>query len=141
MTSIANDSISLRRALQVDAVASGSMGLLFLVGAGALEPLLGLPTILLRDVGLLLIPFAGFLLWLAPRASAFPALVRTVVGANVLWVIASLVLLVSGRVEPTTLGTIFVAVQAVAVAAFAYMEHRAAARDGNPAAAASATGR
>jgi hypothetical protein len=42
--------------------------------------------------------------------------------------VASVVLLESGWVEPTTLGSAFVAVQAVAVAVFAYFEYRAIAR-------------
>ena len=124
MTSIVNDSTPLRRTLQVDAVASGSMGVLFLVGAGTLEPMLGLPGTLLRDIGILLIPFAGFLVWLAPRAGALRGVVRAVVAANVLWVIASFALLLSGDAAPTTLGTGFIALQAVAVAVFAYMENR-----------------
>lgn len=137
MTSVANDS-SLRRALLVDATASGTMGVLLVLGAGPLEPLLGLPVSLLRGVGLFLVPFAGFLVWLAPHASMLRGMVRSVVGGNVLWTLASIVLLVSGWVTPTTLGTMFVVGQAVAVAVFAYLEHRAVARSaGLPAAAGS----
>ena len=66
MTSIATDSTPLRGALVLDAIASGVMGVLLLLAAGPLEPLLGLPGSLLRAVGLLLIPFAGFLLWQRP---------------------------------------------------------------------------
>ena len=128
MTSIANDSTAIRRALLVDATASGGMGLVLLVAAGVLEPLLGLPTALLWGVGVFLIPFAAFLVWLAPRASALRSVVRLVVAGNVLWIVASIGLLVSGRVDPTPLGTGFVSLQAVAVAVFAYLEHRAASR-------------
>jgi len=129
MTSVANDSTQLRRALLLDAMASGAMGVLLLLGAGPLEPLLGLPGSLLRGVGLLLIPFAALLVWLAPRASALRGAVRAVVVGNVLWIVASILLLVSGEVAPTGLGTFFVALQAAAVAVFAYLEHRAAGRD------------
>jgi hypothetical protein len=80
-------------------------------------------------VGVLLIPFAGFLVWLAPRASDLRGIVRSVVVGNVLWVVASVLLLVSGRVAPTTFGTVFVVLQAAVVAVFAYLEHRAAVRD------------
>ena len=143
MTSIANDSTQLRRALLVDAAASGAMGVLLLLGARPLDSLLGLPEGLLRGVGVLLIPFAGLLVWLAPRASALRGAVRAVVVGNVLWVVASVLLLVSGWVTPTGLGTLFVALQGAAVAVFAYFEHRGVAREsGLPATAGSAmTGR
>jgi peptidoglycan/LPS O-acetylase OafA/YrhL len=125
MTSVATsvaDSTFLRRVLLVDATASGGMAVLFLLAAGALESLLGLPSTLLRGVGLFLIPFAAFLVWLAPRASERQAVVRFVAAGNVLWIVASVLLLVSGRVNPTPLGTGFVVLQALAVAIFAYLE-------------------
>jgi hypothetical protein len=128
MTSIATDSMPLRGPLLLDAIASGAMGVLLLLAASPLESLLGLPGSLLRAVGLLLIPFAAFLLWLAPRARGLRVVVRSVVGANVLWVLASILLLVSGRAEMTPLGTAFVALQAAAVAVFAFLEYRAADR-------------
>ena len=128
MTFFATDAQSIRRALLLDATASGAMGMLLIVGAGPLETLLGLPASLLRAVGLFLIPFAAFLLWLARRADVLRGLVRTVVIGNVLWVLASLLLLVSGWVSPTRVGMAFVVGQAVAVAVFAYLEHRAVAR-------------
>ncbi len=131
MTSIAN-STPLRRMLLVDATTSGAMAVLFLIAASPLESLLGLPASLLRGVGIALVPFAGFLVWLAPRASDLRGIVRSVVVANVLWVVASVLLLVSGRVAPTTLGTLFVVLQAVVVAGFAYLERRAVVRDDAP---------
>ncbi|HEX6050295.1 MAG TPA: hypothetical protein VFZ21_13530, partial [Gemmatimonadaceae bacterium] len=121
-------------ALLIDAAASGAMGVLLAVGAGVLESMLGLSVNLLRGVGVFLIPFAAFLVWLAPRAGALRAVVRTVVVGNVLWVLASILLLASGWVVPTTLGTVFVVAQAAAVAVFAYLEHRAGARNGGAAA-------
>jgi hypothetical protein len=125
MTSVATGSSPLRRVLLLDASASGAMGLIFLLAASPLERLLGLPASLLRGVGLVLVPFAAFLVWLAPRASALRVVVRSVVGANVFWVAASVLLLVTGWVDPTPVGTAFVIVQAVAVLGIAYLEGRA----------------
>jgi hypothetical protein len=125
MTSVANSTF-LRRALLVDATASGAMGVLFLVAAGPLASLLGLPANLLRWVGILLIPFAAFLVWLAPRAADRRVIVRLVAAGNVLWVVASALLLVSGRFHATPFGTGFVLLQAAVVAVFAYLENRAA---------------
>jgi hypothetical protein len=128
MTPIANDSTTLRRALLVDATASGGMGVVLLGAATMFEPLLGLPASLLRGVGIFLLPFAAFLVWLAPRASGLRPVVRVVVAGNVLWIVASLVLLVSERFATTPLGAFFVVAQAASVAVFAYLEHRALAR-------------
>ena len=48
--------IFLRRALVLDALASGATGLLMIAGAGLVEGLLGLPAALLRGAGLVLCP-------------------------------------------------------------------------------------
>lgn len=125
MTSVANHATPLRRALLVDAAASGTMGVILVLAASPLDSLLGLPTSLLRPVGLFLIPFAAFLIWLARRADGLRGLVRAVVIGNVLWVLASLLLLGSGWVTPTAVGTLFVLAQAAAVVVFATVEHRA----------------
>ena len=126
--SVAAESTVIRRALLIDATASGAMGFLLAAGATQLEPVLGLPIALLRGVGVFLIPFAAFLVWLAPRALESRGLVWTIVVGNVLWVLASVLVLESRRVVPTALGTAFVVAQALAVAAFAYLEYRAVVR-------------
>ena len=123
MTSVAK-STSVPRVLLLDAVTSGGMGVLFLLASGPLESLLGLPAALLRGVGLFLVPFAGFLVWLAPRAGALQQVVRLVAVGNVLWIVASVLLLASGRVDPTPFGTAFVVLQAAVVAVFAYLENQ-----------------
>jgi hypothetical protein len=50
---------SLRLSLLADAGASGATAALLVAGAGLLEPLLGLPLALMREAGMLLIPYAG----------------------------------------------------------------------------------
>ena len=114
---------ALRRALLLDAAASGAMGVLLLAVAGPLEPLLGLPASLMYWVGALLIPFAGLLIWIANLAPAPRGAVLTIVAGNALWVVASVVLLLRGWVAPTGLGVLFVLAQAAAVAVFAYLEY------------------
>lgn len=61
-------SIFLRRALLLDAAASGLTGTLMLAAAGLLEGPLGLPAGLLRDAGLVLIPYVAFVAVVATRA-------------------------------------------------------------------------
>ena len=114
---------ALRRALLVDATASGGMGALLLLAASPLEPLLGLPASLLRWTAAVLVPFAALLIWVAGSAHTRLDVVRAIIVGNALWVIASVLLLVSGWVGPTRLGVLFVLAQAAAVAAFAYMEY------------------
>lgn len=116
-------STALRRALLLDAAASGAMGAILLLAAGSLEPLLGLSAGLLRWAAAVLVPFTALLIWVAGRARAPRGIVRAIIGGNVLWTVGSVLLLASGRVTPTRLGVLFVLAQAAAVAAFAYLEY------------------
>jgi Na+/melibiose symporter-like transporter len=116
---------ALARALRLDAAASGAMGLLLAVGAPALQPMFGLPTSLLRAVGVFLLPFAVALLLLAPRANRALGPVRLIIAGNLLWIAASVVVVVATRGTITLLGEAFVLGQAAAVALFVYLEARA----------------
>ena len=123
MTHVLSSS-GLARALRIDAAASGVMGLLLAVAAPALQAMFGLPSPLLRAVGLFLLPFAAGLLLLAPRSARMPGLVRLIVAGNLLWIAASLVLIAATRLTLTPLGEAFVLGQAAAVALFVYLEVR-----------------
>jgi hypothetical protein len=71
---------------------------------------------------LLLIPYAALLGYLAVR-SATPRLpAQLIVAGNMLWVVGSAALLVSGLVAPTMLGTAFVIAQALIVAILAELQ-------------------
>jgi hypothetical protein len=115
----------LRRALVADGAISGATGLMMLAGAGMLEPVLGIPAALMRAAGIALLPFAGMVLYFAQQPVIPRATVMTVIGLNAAWVAASVLLLVSGWIAPTTLGTAFVIVQAVVVGAFAELQYAA----------------
>src|SRR5688572_24297019 len=91
----------LTRALFLDVAASGPMAILLIAAAGILDGFTGLPASLLRGAGLVLVPFVAFVLWLALRRSMPRALVWLVIGINAVWTIDSLLLLVSGQVQPT----------------------------------------
>lgn len=122
----------LRRVLLADAVASGATGLLAVTVP--LSGLLGLPAGLLRGAGLILLPYAALVAWLALRAAPPPRwAVWAVVGINACWAADSLLLLLSGWVAPTGLGIAVVVMQALAVAGFAVLQAlalRAAPRQG-----------
>jgi hypothetical protein len=105
----------LRRALMLDAVASGATGLLMIAGAGLAEGLLGLPAALLRGAGLILMPYVAFVIYAATRAAIPRPAAWAVIAANALWTGASALLLMSGWVAPTALGYAFVIGQAAVV--------------------------
>ena len=113
----------LRRALILDALASGATGLLMIAGAGLVEGLLGLPAALLRGAGLVLVPYVAFVIYTGTRETISRPAVWTIIVANVAWAAASALLLVSGWVAPTALGYAFVIAQAVVVALLGELQY------------------
>jgi hypothetical protein len=130
-----NPSVFLRRAILADAVFSGASALLLTLGAGALAPLLNLPEALLRETGLFLIAYAALVGWLGTRQSMPKPLVAIVIAGNAAWTIASIALLFSGAVTPNLLGDAAVAIQAIAVGAFAELQYIGLRRSGGALAA------
>jgi hypothetical protein len=113
----------LRNVLLLDAAASGATGLLLIAGAGLLDGLLGLPVALMREAGLILVPYVAFVAWVGTRETIARGAVWAIVAANALWAIASVGLLVSGWVAPTALGYAFVIAQAVVVALLGELQY------------------
>lgn len=122
VTSFTTPSSLLRKALLADAVLSGLTGLLLVLAATALAGPLGLPVGLMRWSGLILIPFAAFVAWLRAHERIQRPFVFAVVACNVLWALDSVLLLFTGWIEPTLLGEVFVAGQALVVAVLAELE-------------------
>jgi hypothetical protein len=112
----------LRRALLLDAVATGATAFLLVVGAGLLSDLLGLPTALLRYAGVLLVPFVALVVWAATRTTVSASVIWTIIISNALWVAGSIGLLIGDWVDLTALGYGFVIAQAVAVGLFAELQ-------------------
>jgi hypothetical protein len=108
----------LRAFLKLDALGSGALGVLLAATGGLLADPLGLPTGLLVPAGVFLVPYAGWLWYLATRPTVSPAAARVVVTGNLLWIVASVTLVAAGWFSPTALGIGFVLVQAAAVAGF-----------------------
>jgi hypothetical protein len=94
-----------------------------MLGAGGVEQLFGLPAELSRLVGISLLPFAAFLIYLAMRENLSPAVVWAVIILNALWTVDSILLLLTGWVAPTELGYAFVIAQALGVTVFAGLEY------------------
>ena len=112
----------LRRVLLADAIVSGAVGLVLLVGASPLGDELGLSP-LLRWVGVILLPWFALLGYLGTRGRIPVPAARAVIGANLLWVLASFLLLATSWVEPNALGYAFVIGQALAVVLFAELQY------------------
>ena len=108
----------LRLALQVDAVVTGLNGAGYLAAAPLLDELLGLPAGLLVGVGVFLLGFAAAVWAAGARMPISTGAAGTVVVANLLWVAASATVAATGWSTPTTVGTVWIVLQAVVVAAF-----------------------
>src|SRR5215467_12825479 len=103
---------SLRLVLFADAVASGATAALLVAGAGVLERWLGLPVALMRESGLVLIPYVVLVVFVASRPFTMVAAVNAIIALNTAWTAASVLLLAGGWVSPTLLGIAFVLAQA-----------------------------
>lgn len=107
----------LRPVLLFDAATCAAMGMLLVAAAGPIAGLTDLPAPLLREAGIVLLPFALFVLW-AARGGTRPA--QLVAGINLAWTAASFAAI--AWTQPNALGIAFVAMQALAVAAIAGMQ-------------------
>lgn len=112
----------LRNVLFADALVSGAAGILMMLGAPLLAPLLGLPAELLFWARIALVPFVAVLVVIARRATVSKLVMIDIIIINALWVIGSFGLLVSGLVAPNLLGIAFVTAQALTVAVFAELQ-------------------
>jgi hypothetical protein len=118
-----NSSFSfLRRVLALDAVSCGAMGLGLLLIAPTLASLFNLPVELLREAGLILLPFAALVGFLASRRQPSRIGVWAVIALNAIWVVDS-VLLFATDIAPNALGYAFVIGQAVIVGALTELEY------------------
>jgi hypothetical protein len=104
----------IRTALRLDAVASGTLGVLLLAFAGMLDGPLGVSVTLSVAVGAALLAWAGFVAWVA--VDRRPVLVLDVIALNAAWAVASMVFTVAGWGGLTGLGVVFVLAQAAAAA-------------------------
>lgn len=113
----------LRRVLVLDAVSSGAMGLAMLAYGSFIANLLSLPVDLIREAGVVLLPFAAFVGYLASREQPHRSAVWAVIAINVVWAVDSVVLLFTGWVEPNALGYAFILAQAAVVGVFAELQY------------------
>ena len=118
-----NSPAFLRRVLALDSASCAAIGLLLCLGAAPLSGLLGLGERLLFGAGLLLLPLAAFIGWLASRPAPPSALVWIVIVGNAAWTAESFLLISTEAGKITALGTAFVAAQALAVLGITALEY------------------
>jgi hypothetical protein len=112
----------LRFALRLDAAVSGTMGLLLTLASEPVAKLFSMPATFIFVVGMMCLPFSAALAWLSAQAKVPTSAVWIVIGSNAAWVIASILLLVTGLVTPNAMGSIFVIGQAAMVGLFAELQ-------------------
>lgn len=109
----------LRGALKVDAVASIATGLAYLVLNSALAELFGLPGGFLAAVGAFSVAYGAYAWRLGAHPRLAPAAGVLIAIGNLVWVAASVAMVVFGWHDPTTAGSVWIAAQAALVAGFA----------------------
>lgn len=112
----------LRKALMLDAAASGAMGLIFVAGFSVLPAFLGLPQAFIAGIGAVCLMWSVINGFAATRQRLPSAAVWAIIALNGIWVLESAVLLLSGWLQPTGIGTAFVVLQAIVVAILAEMQ-------------------
>jgi len=122
MTSIRASSL-LRRVLIVDALTSGACGVAMFALADVFASLLQLPVELVREAGMILLPFAAFVGFVASRQAPARIAVWAIIALNIVWVVDSVLLLFTGWVAPNVLGYVFVIAQAAMVLVLADLEY------------------
>ena len=118
-----NSPAFLRRVLALDSASCAAIGLLLAFDAAPLSELFGLGERLLFGAGLLLLPLAAFIAWLASRPSPPSLLVWAVIVGNLAWTAESFLLISTEAGKITALGTAFLAAQALAVLAISALEY------------------
>ena len=112
----------LRLSLELDAVASGGLGVVLAAAGAVLDGLLGIPAAVLVPVGGFLVAYAASLWLIGSRPRVRRPAVWVVVVGNLVWVAASVAAVAAGWWSPTGMGTAFVLAQAAAVALFAGLQ-------------------
>lgn len=110
----------IRPALLIDAAASAATATLVMAGARTLEGLLGIPSVVLHEAGLILAPYVALVVIVATRPQISARAVWLIIACNAAWTAASFAIL--AFISPNGLGVAFVIGQALAVAALGVLQ-------------------
>ena len=114
--------VPLRLALRLDAAVTGANGAAYLLAAPLLHDLLGVPSGALRGLGAFLLAYAGGVALVAARPLVSPVATEAVIGANALWALGSVAVVLAGGFAFTGIGSAWVLLQAAVVAGFAALQ-------------------
>lgn len=112
-----------RLALTLDAVVTGLNGIAYLALATVLDSFFGVTTAVQYPVGVFLLLYALGVLAIGTRKEINRAGLTAVIVANLLWVVLSLVVAVSGALSPTGVGTVWIVLQSLTVGGFAALQY------------------
>lgn len=112
----------LRRVLWFDAATCVLTGLGLIAFAGFVERMLAIPAALCLPAGAVLLVFGAALGIVGSRRDLFRPAVWWIAALNGLWAVGSVLALLAGWLDPNALGTVFVVMQAVAVAVIAELQ-------------------
>ncbi len=122
MSTIIQPSTFLRNALKFDAALSTVALAGMTLGASMLAPATGLPQGLMVAVGVGLIPWVAFLLWVATRPVVPAAAVWAVIVLNLVWVVDCVAVTFGLGFDPTAVGEGFAVVNALGTLLLAELE-------------------
>ncbi|MEO8387620.1 hypothetical protein [Polaromonas sp.] len=112
----------LRNVLRVDALSCIACGALQVAFPAAMARLLNLPEPLVAYTGEFLLVYAAVVALVSTRNPLPRSVIWTLVAGNLGWAALCVLLLTSGRVQPTALGVAYVVMQAVTVAVLAELQ-------------------
>ncbi|ESP95796.1 hypothetical protein KQH42_29810 [Streptomyces sp. CHA1] len=115
----------LRLFLALDAAVTGANGLIYLLAAGPVGRLLDVDSNFLRGIGVFLTVYGIAVAALAAKPLPSSAATKAVIEINALWALGSIAAVVFGWLDPNTVGTVWIPLQAVLVAAFAALQYGA----------------
>jgi hypothetical protein len=121
-TSTHTNVLTLRNVLLLDAVPTGVNGLAFVAGATVLDTLLGPSPAILVGLGIFMLAYAATAAVLGTRRPVNRLAVGLIADGNIVWALASALVLVFGWLELTTAGAVWTLVQAALVAGFAALQ-------------------
>ena len=112
----------LRRALLANAIFSGISGSLMVFAEPAVLSWLGLSTISIRPIGIFLLVFSLYLIWMANHGRVTKSSISGVIAGDWAWVLGSIILLVLKGSMFSWLGILLVTDVAVVIAVFAILQ-------------------
>ncbi len=117
--------LSIQSLLALDGATCAVMGAALLMGPTPIAGATGIPASLLFWAGASLMPIAAFMA-ISSRAAAVPAWAAfVVIAGNLSWIIASIVLPLTGLIAPNVFGWAFLLGQAIIVAVLTKLEYGA----------------